>query len=141
SGTQSIYTMTPSPGYAVADVTVDGVWVGSVGSYTFNNVNASHTISATFAKLIGINNKSALNDSKLIGRVVKVWGKVMGVNGTPPTTSTSFIISDGYNAEGVTVNVNGAALLSSFDVNKTVVVTGVLNSDKQVQAQTIIIYP
>ncbi|MCX6345562.1 MAG: hypothetical protein NT018_10910, partial [Armatimonadetes bacterium] len=135
SGTQSIYTMTPSPGYAVADVTVDGVWVGSVGSYTFNNVNASHTISATFAKLIGMNNKSALTDVKLIGKTVKVWGKVISVNG-----ATSFVISDGYNVAGVSVNFNGLTQ-PSVAVNKTVVVTGVLSVSKAIEAQTIIIYP
>ena len=35
-------------GYALTDVIVDGTSVGAVSSYTFNNVNSSHTISATF---------------------------------------------------------------------------------------------
>ena len=35
--------------YHVADVLVDGVSVGAVTSYTFTNVTANHTISATFA--------------------------------------------------------------------------------------------
>ena len=34
--------------YEVADVLVDGQSVGAVNSYTFNNVTADHTISATF---------------------------------------------------------------------------------------------
>jgi hypothetical protein len=33
----------------VADVVVDGVSVGAVASYTFSNITATHTISATFA--------------------------------------------------------------------------------------------
>ena len=47
-GAQS-YTITPDPGYRVFDVLVDSVSVGAMTSYTFNNVTANHTISATFA--------------------------------------------------------------------------------------------
>ena len=42
-------SITPSHGYRVAVVTVDGRSVGAVTSYTFSKVNANHTISATFA--------------------------------------------------------------------------------------------
>ncbi|MCX5814925.1 MAG: hypothetical protein NTX75_01605, partial [Proteobacteria bacterium] len=47
-GTSQNYAITPSTGYQVADVLVDGVSVGAVSTYTFNNVAVSHTISATF---------------------------------------------------------------------------------------------
>jgi len=43
------FTITPAAHYHVADVLVDGGSVGAVTSYTFNNVVANHTISATFA--------------------------------------------------------------------------------------------
>jgi hypothetical protein len=43
------FTITPSTGYHVADVLVDGSSVGAVGSYDFTNVTAAHTIAATFA--------------------------------------------------------------------------------------------
>lgn len=43
------YTITPVSGYRVADVLVDGSSVGAVTTYTFSNVTANHTISATFA--------------------------------------------------------------------------------------------
>jgi len=39
--------MTPAAGYYVLDVLVDGTSVGAVTSYTFTNVQASHTISVT----------------------------------------------------------------------------------------------
>jgi uncharacterized repeat protein (TIGR02543 family) len=44
-----IYAITPAIGYHVVDVLVDGVSVGAVTSYTFINVNANHTISASFS--------------------------------------------------------------------------------------------
>jgi len=48
-GTNKTYTITPNTGYHIANVVVDGSSVGAVSSYTFTNVTAPHTISATFA--------------------------------------------------------------------------------------------
>jgi subtilisin-like proprotein convertase family protein len=42
------FTITPSSGYSVADVLVDGTSVGAQTSYTFTNVTADHTIAASF---------------------------------------------------------------------------------------------
>jgi hypothetical protein len=49
-GASRSFTITPEPGYAVADVLVDGVSVGAVTKFTFRNVVESHTISASFAR-------------------------------------------------------------------------------------------
>src|SRR5206468_4164862 len=43
------FTITPAACYHVANVEVDGSSAGAVASYTFTNVTASHTISASFA--------------------------------------------------------------------------------------------
>lgn len=48
-GSDQAYTVTPDAGYRVADVLVDGSSVGAVNSYTFTNVQATHTIEASFA--------------------------------------------------------------------------------------------
>ena len=48
-GSNNSYTITPNACYSVADVIVDGVSVGAVSSYDFNNTAANHTISATFS--------------------------------------------------------------------------------------------
>ena len=47
-GANQTFTITPDSCYVVADVLVDGSSVGPVTSYTFTNVQASHTIAATF---------------------------------------------------------------------------------------------
>ena len=47
-GDNATYTITPNACYSIADVVVDGVSQGAVGTYTFTNVTAAHTISATF---------------------------------------------------------------------------------------------
>jgi len=47
-GSNQSFAITPDTGYDIEDVKVDGVSVGAVSSYTFNNVTANHTIAATF---------------------------------------------------------------------------------------------
>jgi hypothetical protein len=47
--TNQTFTITANPCFSVANVIVDGSSVGAVNSYTFSNVVANHTISATFA--------------------------------------------------------------------------------------------
>lgn len=49
-GSQS-FTITPSAGYAIANVSVDGVPQGPVSSFTFVNVTADRTISASFVQI------------------------------------------------------------------------------------------
>ncbi len=48
-GTSTTFTMTPNSGYKIATVTVDGSSVATNPTYTFSNVTANHTISATFS--------------------------------------------------------------------------------------------
>ena len=47
-GDNAPYTIAASEGYEIEDVTVDGMHVGAVATYTFHNVTANHTIHATF---------------------------------------------------------------------------------------------
>jgi PKD repeat protein/NifU-like protein involved in Fe-S cluster formation len=47
-GDNITFTITPDDGYMIADLLVDGQSTGSESSYTFSDVTANHTISATF---------------------------------------------------------------------------------------------
>lgn len=47
-GSTKTCSFTPDEGYKVADVVVDGVSVGAVSTYTFENITKSHTIAVTF---------------------------------------------------------------------------------------------
>lgn len=49
-GSSKTFTITPDSGYRVADVLVDGVSIGAVGSYTFNDITKNHTIEAIFKR-------------------------------------------------------------------------------------------
>jgi len=48
SGASQSFNISPNTGYHIADVLVDSVSNGTVSSYTFTNVVANHTISASF---------------------------------------------------------------------------------------------
>jgi hypothetical protein len=54
AGSSQSYTITPNSGFVILQVLVDGVAQGAVASYTFNNLGASHTISATFQQVFSI---------------------------------------------------------------------------------------
>ena len=47
-GLDKTFIITPDTSYYIADVLVDGVSVGAVPSYKFNNIRKNHTINATF---------------------------------------------------------------------------------------------
>ncbi len=48
-GNNQLYAITPTGGYQIDDVKVDGGSVGAVASYTFSSVSANHTIAASFS--------------------------------------------------------------------------------------------
>jgi len=50
-GTALEVQITPDPGFAIEDVTVDGVSVGPVSSYSFSHIDADHAIHASFASI------------------------------------------------------------------------------------------
>lgn len=53
NGGSQTFSITPNSGYEIDAVTVDGLPKGAISSYTFTNVKATHTISATFKALQG----------------------------------------------------------------------------------------
>ena len=48
SGTSQAFAITANTGHLIANVLVDGVSVGAVATYKFENVTANHTIAASF---------------------------------------------------------------------------------------------
>jgi hypothetical protein len=49
NGSSQSFTITPGANYHINDVVVDGISVGAVTGYTFDNIATNHTISASFA--------------------------------------------------------------------------------------------
>lgn len=50
AGTNVTYVITPSAGYYIAGLKVDGTAIAAAPTYTFTNVQTNHTIEASFAK-------------------------------------------------------------------------------------------
>ncbi|MDD2734858.1 MAG: DUF1566 domain-containing protein [Desulfuromonadaceae bacterium] len=100
NGSQS-YSITPATGYHIADVLVDGVTVGAVAGYTFSNVMASHTISASFA----INGYTITATAGANGSITPVSTTNVTYNGSQSysiTPATGYHIADVL-VDGLTV--------------------------------------
>ena len=96
------FTITTDFGYVISDVLVDGISVGSVSTYTFNNVTADHTISASFI-LKPIPTFTVAASVSVYGGYATVTPKEQTVQSGSPTTVT--INPDaGYHITGLTDN-------------------------------------
>jgi MinD-like ATPase involved in chromosome partitioning or flagellar assembly len=69
-GSNCAFTITPNPGYHVADVLVDGSSIGPATSYTFANITGDHTIQAFFA----INTYTIITKADAGGTVILTGG-------------------------------------------------------------------
>ncbi len=135
-GANQIFVITPSAGYRVSDVLIDGVSIGSVETYIFSNVTATHNISATFIKIIsvpaiagvtapvtGATPVSTIDDTTEYTATI-TWSPA-GVSFTPVTQYTATITiapKAGYTLMGVSENfftVNGG--VATNNINEGVV--------------------
>jgi hypothetical protein len=116
-GSQS-YAITPSTGYRIAGVLVDGVSVGTVSSYTFSAVNANHTISATFTALTYSITSSAGSNGAIspLGSRSVTYG---GSQSYAITPSTGFRIA-GVLVDGASVGAVSSYTFSALNANHTI---------------------
>ncbi len=125
-GASQVFTMTPTTGYQVKDVLVDGVSVGGVTSYTFSNVTAAHSISVTFAaKAYTITASTGTNGSiSPSGSVTVSQGGSQAFTMTPTTGyQVKSVLVDGVSVGAVTSytfsNVTAAHSISVTFAAKT----------------------
>ena len=106
----SSFTITPAANYHVADVLVDGASVGAVTSYTFNNVTADHTISASFA----IDTYTITSSAGANGSISPAGAQAVNWNG-----SSSFTITPAAHYHVADVLVDGASVgaVTSYTFN------------------------
>jgi hypothetical protein len=118
SGANQSFTITPNAGYKVASVTVDGAVVGAVTTYTFNNVTANHTLSATFST-----SSYTITGSAGTGGSISPSGTVAVTSGGSQTFAVS--PSSGYSiasvvVDGVSVGAVTSYTFSSVSANHTI---------------------
>jgi hypothetical protein len=95
------FTISPDPGYEVADVLVDGVSVGKVVSYTLENVAEAHTLEASFTRVSGLSIPS-LNHRVLDAEYSRQLDRIVTVS-TVPTNGLHVV--DPLTGGGVTVEL------------------------------------
>ena len=120
NGSQA-YSITPSTGYHVTGVLVDGTPVGAVTSYNFTNVIANRTISATFA----INTYTITASAGANGTISPNGATVVNYGGSISFTTTPSL---GYQVgkfqvDGDSVSHGRTLTLSNVTANHTVAVS------------------
>ena len=127
SGNNCTFTISPSTGYHIATVTVDGSSVGAVSSYVFSDVTANHTISATFALNSYTLSYSAASNGTLSGatsQTVAYGGSGTSVTAVPNTNYHFVNWSDSSTSNprtdtSVTANVS---VFANFAINAYTIV-------------------
>ena len=124
-GANQTFTITPDPGYHVSDVTVDGSSVGAVTSYTFTNVTADHTISATFT-VNKANTTTTITghtpDPSAVGQAVNVSYSVTSSGGTP-TGNVTVTVSGGSESCTGTVAAGSCSITLTIAGSRTLTAT------------------
>ncbi len=106
AGSDVTYTITPSTGYEIATITVDGASVpvtaasGAAQTYTFTNIQATHSITATFAiRTFGITVTQSANGTITPTTSVKNYGD-----------SQTFTIAPNIGYKIATITVDGSSV-------------------------------
>ena len=128
-GASQTYTITPAAGYHVAGVSVDGASAGSVTAYTFNNVSASHTISASFEI-----------DTHTIRATSGGNGSIspLGTTTVADGASQTYTITPaaGYHVAGVSVDGGSIGAVTAYTFNN-VTVNHTISASFEIDTHTI----
>jgi len=101
------FTITPSMGYSIANVKVDGVSKGAISTYAFNKVTANHTISVTFSA-----NSLTVTASAGVGGTISPSGKITVTYGDSKTFSIT--ADPGYTISDVLVDGSSVGAVNSY---------------------------
>ncbi len=108
-GANQTFSITPSAGYAVTSVTVDGSSVGAVTSYTFSNVQANHTIAAAFS---ATSTNFTITATAGTGGTISPSGGVSVAQGA--NQSFTIAANSGYTISSVTVDGASVGAVSTY---------------------------
>ena len=108
-GGSQTFTITPSAGYTIAGLQVDGNSVSAASSYTFSNIAANHTISATFAASV---TNYTITASAGANGTISPSGAVSVSSGGSQTFN--FTPATGYQVASVAVDGTAVTTASSY---------------------------
>jgi len=98
-GASQTFSIAPASGYTIASVLVDGVSQGAPSSYTFSNVQAGHTIAASFTP-------SAVDTNIAPSGTGYLWSKNASATANANRVASA-AINDNNLSNSVVVNANG----------------------------------
>ena len=129
NGDSQSFTISADSGYTVADVVVDGVSQGSIGSYPFEGVTSDHSISASFIRVYTITSTASPGGSiSPSGSIVIAAGGSQTYTITPnPGKSIVDVLVDGASVGPVTsytfTSVNADHTIAASFVTNTHIIT------------------
>ena len=123
-GGNQTFTIAPNSGYAISGVTVDGTSQGSISTYTFTNVVATHTINATFVVMPVVTSISPTTGPKGGGTLVTITGtgftSAATVKfGANAATSVTFVSSTQITAKSPALSTGGTVDVTVTTVDGT----------------------
>ncbi len=121
-GSNQTYSITPNSGYQIEDVKVDNISVGAVTTYTFNNITANHTISATFSAI----NTYTVSASAGTGGSINPTGTItlnQGSNQTYSITPNSGYRIDDVKVDNISVGAVTTYIVNNITANHTISAT------------------
>jgi len=113
SGFSQIFTFTPNATFSLQSVLVDGGSVGTPATYTFSNINANHTLNASFG--VGAPTNFTINASAGAGGSISPSGAVMVASGG--SQAFSIMPNSGFCIQSVTVNGMNQGAISNYTFN------------------------
>ncbi|MBI1807871.1 MAG: T9SS type A sorting domain-containing protein [Ignavibacteria bacterium] len=117
------------PDYVVDSVIVDGVSVGAVSSYTFNQIGSNHTVRVTFA-LAQVSTQYTLNASWNMVSVPVSVPDYKKSSLFPPATSDAFAYQGSYVAQ--TILSNGTGYWLKFDNAQALTIAGAIRTTEAI---------
>jgi len=111
-GTTQTYMIAANIGYQISAVTVDNVSIGPVSSYTFNDINANHTIMATFTPVCTITARAGAG-----GTINPSGAVIVGQGGNQTFTIAA---NTGYQIADVMVDNVSVGAVSTYTFNNVV---------------------
>jgi uncharacterized protein YjdB len=128
AGDSKTYDIIPVSTYSIADVLVDGASVGAVTTYTFSNIQANHTITATFTQGTFTVDVSTTPGGSITHSGVQTvaYGTSLS-SGTYPNTYFIVTPDAGFHIASVMINGSNIGTPTNFGItyitsNQTVVV-------------------
>lgn len=139
-GSSQSFNITPAAGYTIASVSVDGANQGAIGFYTFSNVQANHSISATFKIATACSVPPAVptglaSPSQTSSSVNLSWNQV----GTPSGCSVTYNVYNGGTL-AATVSTTTAVIHGlSPDTTYMFTVAGTDSAGSSVQSPALLV--